>query len=229
MVNIVGVLTGKVDPRKLPRKPLTGDERTALDAILNAFIEQKRKIDPDLAEFCEEFRNETLFAVEVAKGHWDLVFGAPYAETGGFTIMEIPPRPFLGANDWTKSITSAGWNNFWGSSASPIAGNNTAGTRRMYIIFGTMYIRPAIKEVAYRLNINGNDYPVMPVEEQLKLPRIGKSYITVTDYKGAILVHPTGKFYERKLFLSTGNVYAKPLGFMIAEYDYVSTEGNFYT
>lgn len=228
MVNIVGLLTGKVDPRKLPRTTLTGAERDSLSAILNAFVEQKRKVDPDLAEFYEEFRKEVEFAVEVAKGHWDLVFGAPYAETGGFTISEIPPRPFLGANDWTKSITTAGWNDFWGSSASPIAGNNTPGSRRMYIIFGTMYMRTALKEMAYRLNINGNDYPVMPSEEILKLPRIGKSYIKITDYKGAILVHPTGKFYERKLFLTTGDVYAKPLGFMIAEYDYVSSEGNFY-
>ena len=227
MVNLVGLLTGRLDPRKLPREPLTGTERELFHSMYNARVEQYRKVDPDLADFFDQFRNEAMFAAEVAKGHWHLIFGAPYVESGGFGMFEIAPRPFLGANDWTKSV-SAGWNNFWGSATSPIAGNNTDGTRRMYIIFGTMYIKTAIKEVAYHLNINGNDYSIVHIEEQLVLPRIGKSYIRVTDYKGAILVHPTGKFYERKLFRTAGSVYAKPLGIMFAEYDYISSESNWY-
>jgi len=224
----VNFLTGNVDIRNIPKTRLQPDEKEKFDLHFNLLVNKIRRKLPYLADIYEEFRREVEVAAEIAKGHWDLNYGGFEPTTGTYTMTFIAPRPFIGANDWTKSITSAGWNDFWGSSGSPITGNNTPGTRRMWIIFGTLYLKPAIREVAYHLNINGKDYPPTWIEEEIKIPQLGKSYVVVVLYEAALLIHPTGKFYERKLFRETGDVYAKPIGFMFGEYDYISAESTWY-
>lgn len=208
-------------------KPLTGPELTTFNRDFNYLVDKLRNIDEEIAREFEAKRNFYIEAAGIFKNEIDMSFGGIEPSSGQFGMALIPSRPFLGQNTWEVSITSAGWSNFWGSSASPISGSTTSGSQRGYYYQGVLYLEPGPLFTHLHFTINDYTYPVMSYEELTHIPKPDTT-IRYIPFDKAILINTTGSHYVRALFLTTGTVNAKPLGLMFAEYDYLKTESNYY-
>ena len=218
------VWAGKIGP--LPYEPLTDDERDLFEMDFSILVEKVNKIDPDVGAELDNRRAFFMEAAAIAKGHWHLPFGGIEPTTGQFGMAFITSQAFLGANTWSRSL-SAGWNDLFGSSTSPISGNNTAPNRRMYMYGAVLVASPTNPIRAIRLNANGYDYPVLSLEDMRYVKNIGK-YYTVISLPKVILIHPTGSHYVRALSDTAVTIDVLPIGIMFAEFDYLKTEGNFW-
>ena len=212
---------------KLQIRPLAGTEAEKYDFGFNYISEKLARIDPDVAALFEEKKSFYRDVAEVAKFEFDLAFGGIKPDSNEFGMCVIPPRPFIGSNTWGVSVSSAGWIDVFGSSSSPISGSGTAGQKRMYAFNGLIiYSGPA--PVYLRFHINGVDYPVLSVEEVVRVPR-RNSYIKYVKLPWPILINTQGQFYMRGCYWETGTSEIAPIGLMYAEYTYMNTEGNWYT
>jgi len=210
-----------------PLEPLTAEEVDLFNEAYNYLVGQIRRVDRDVAVEFEAMRGYYQIVAEIFKARTKLAFGGLFPDSGQFGMMLIPPRPFKGSNTWDLSVTSAGWANLWGSSSSPITGSVTDGQRRCYYIQGILYLTTGPEIKALRAWINGHEYTIQWYEEGT-LP---KPFTTIRylGFDKNIFVDLNGRMYLRALFHKTGTLVAKPLGLMFAEYDYLRTEGNFYT
>lgn len=216
------------EAKEIPYKPLTPDEEAIFDSDWNTILDNLSRLDPEIADWFDSQRKFYKIAAGIAKATFSgsTVFGGLNPSSGQFGFQLIFPRAFIGANTWVKTISSAGWNDMFGSSSSPITGSTTSGQQRMYYYQGWL-IYYGIKPVAWRLHHGAKDYPVFYVEPQMKIPKTDK-YITLLKSYNNILVTPTGSHYIRMLFLETGEIEIQPLGLIYAEYDYLKSESTFY-
>ena len=194
----------------------------------NYLVEEIRAKDREIAVAFESQRDMYMIAAQIFKAETDLRFGGIEPSTGQFGMMLIPPRPFLGANTWAQSISSAGWNNWFGSSSSPITGSTTVGQRRAYYYQGFIELEPGVEPVSIKFVIGPYTYPIMHIEEPAIFPKPFTTLKFINLDKN-VWIGTSGTHYVRAVFLNTGTSNWKPLGLMFAEYDYLKTEGNFYT
>ena len=216
--------SGKI--RTLPYDPLTPDEMVKFEQDFAVLQKMFAKLDPEIGMNFLEAKTWYLTSAGIAKKSMDLAFGGVEPSSGQFGMVPLMSYPLLASRTWNVTVT-AGWQNHWGTSASPISGNATAGSQRMYAFQDLISPGPSSLQ-ALRFNINEHQYPVYPVELFANVPKTN-SYLSLIPLLAKILIHTKGKFYMRSQCHQAGVEKLIPLGLMFAEFAYINTEGSFYT
>ena len=216
--------SGKV--RTLPYEPLTPEETLLFDADFSVLANMMKNLDPEVGQKFSAAKEWYKIAAGIAKKSMDLAYGGVEPSSGQVGMVPLMPYPMLAARTWNVTV-AAGWQDHWGTEASPISGNATEGTMRMYTIQDLLSFGPSSIQTL-RFNINGHQYPCYPVQMFTELPKTN-SYIRVLPLLAKILVHTKGKFYLRTHCKQAGVENLQPLGLMFAEFAYLNLEESFYT
>ena len=217
-------MAGKV--KTLPYEPLTADEVALFDKDFGGLANKFLKLDPEVGRNFMEARSWYLTSAGIAKDSMRLTFGGVEPSSGQFGMAPLMSYPMLAARTWNVNVV-AGWQNYWGSSASPIAGSAVSGSQKMYAFQDIISPGPSSIQ-ALRFNINEHQYPVYPVELFTKVPKTN-SYLKLIPLWMRPLIHTKGKFYLRVQCEQAGVEKIQPLGLLFAEFAYLNTETNFYT
>jgi len=202
---------------------LTAEELQMFDrdlVKLSRYFSQSR----DLQTLFAEDRDIYLWAASIAKKSLATGFGGNVAGSGEFGMQLIRPRTFIAAGDsWQQSYTSAGWNNIFGSSTTPV--NLSATTylnpqNRVLVVFPKLMntTLPKVRECWF--HIGPTDYPIWPIE----FSAIADLY--VAGLPATPLIVKNGKFYMRGNIVGTGVVDGlAPLGIAFALGEYMTGSG----
>lgn len=204
---------------KLAFESLTDDEISVFQRdivkIARAFSQ-----DRDLQTIFLEDYDFYLYCASIAKKQLDSGFGGVTPGSGEIGMQLIRSKTILGAANWWQSVSSPGWNNIFGSSASPVDLSVTTAAygnpqNRVTLGFPKLICRTTPKLLESWVHIGPTDYQIFP----LHFYGVGDLYIA--NLPAGIYVGKNGKFYVR------GNVEARdviigdaPLGltFALAEY-----------
>jgi len=203
---------------------LTPEELAMFDrdlVKLSRYFSQSR----DLQMLFLEDRDVYLWAAAIAKKQLATGFGGNVAGSGEFGMQLIRPKPWLGTNNWQQSYSSAGWNNVFGNSTTPIDLSTTSTTylnpqNRVLNVFPKLMntTLPKVREVWF--HIGPTDYPIWPIE----FSSIGDLY--VAGLPATALIVKNGKFYMRGNIVGTGVVDGlAPLGIAFALGEFMTGSG----
>lgn len=224
-VTTSGLLTGKAT--KFEMKSLSASEKERFEADFTFIVEQLRKIDPEIADDLWDNKDLYLHGATIAKGYFDKPFQGLRPTSGAFGFRPIVAKDFGIGNTWQKSV-SAGWNNFWGTSSSPITPSTTLEQRSMFLFHRLISFGPSPKMLAQKWVINEVPYVPFTVEWYVKIEKPHKIIKLIPLPGDGILIHPNGEFYMRAAFEEAGTVEIAALGIVYAEYNYLKDEDNVY-
>ena len=150
----------------------------------------------DLFSLMLEDRDFYLFAAQCAKKQIGGFFRGAVPGSGDVGFQIIRSKTVLGTRSWFKLYTSAGWNDVFGSAASPVDLSTTSVAygnpqNRVLLAFpklGNQTI-PKINEVWF--HVEPTDYPIWPI----KFAQITDTYVSNLPY--AVLIVKNNKFYMR--------------------------------
>ena len=171
-----------------------------------------------------EDRDFYLYAAEIAKKQLNAGFGGAVPGDNEVGIQFIRPKTVLGANNWFQSITSAGWNNIFGSSASPVDLSTTSATygnpqNRVLLAFPKLgdYTVPKVTEVWF--HIGPTNYPIWP------LPFWFQSDVYIHTLPAGVIISKNQRFYMRGNVLGTGQIATFPFGLALCLGSYMTGPG----
>lgn len=123
----------------------------------------------DLKTIFLEDRDSYLWAASIAKKQLLSSFGGAAPGSGQFGMQLIRPKTILGATDWLQSYATAGWQNVYGSSGTPVDLSTTSVNygnpqNRVLMVISNLYCTtvPKIREIYF--NIGPTTYPIWPIE-----------------------------------------------------------------
>jgi len=214
------LMVGKLT--RLERTPLTPDDSKVFERDFNRIVNHLELVDPELARDLERHRDFYRVACEIAKGYFDgKPFGGLRPDSGQFGFSLIRPQDW-GVNTWKKSVT-AGWNDLFGSSGSPIVASAEKLKSTVFAWHSYISYTPNPKLIALRHNINGYDYVTYTVHPFSYIAKPMKTF-KVIFLPAEIIIHPGGRFYVRACFEEAGEVEIAPFGIIFAEHDYLAEE-----
>jgi len=177
----------------------------------------------DLQMLFLEDRDTFLWAASIAKKALAVGFGGAVPGSGEFGMQLIRPTTILGTASWQQSFSSAGWNNVFGSSTSPVNLASTSGlnpqNRVLLVITKLMNTTlPKVHECWF--HIGPTDYPIWPIS----FSAIADLYLA--GLPASPLIVKNGKFYMRGNVIGTGVVDGlAPFGLTFALGEYMTGSG----
>jgi hypothetical protein len=171
----------------------------------------------DLFKLILEDRDTYLFAAQVSKQQLNAAFGGALPGSGEFGFQFIRSKTILGTSSWVRVFAAAGWQDVFGSAASPIDLSTTSTAfgnpqNRVLLVFPKLadLLLPAkIREVWF--NVAPTDYPIWPVNF-INLADVG-----IAGLPAAVLVQKNARFYMRGNIEGAGQQSAiQPLGLTYA-------------
>jgi hypothetical protein len=205
---------------------LTPDELAIFDRDL-VKLSDYFSFSRDLKTIFLEDRDTFLWAASIAKKQLtDTGFGGALPGSGQFGMQLIRSKTILGAKDWLQSYSSAGWNDIYGSSSSPVDFSSTSTTygnpqNRVIAVISKLYCStlPKIREVWFHMG--PTDYPIWPIEFR----NITDTFIA--GLPASPLVTRNGKFWMRGNVGSAIGVVdgTAPLGLTFALGEYMVSSG----
>ena len=197
--------------------------------------DELRVFDTDLAKLAGSFfrardafsifledRDLYLYAAQIAKAQLNAGFGGAVPGGNEVGMQFIRPKTILGANHWFQSITSAGWNNIFGSAASPIDLSTTSTTygnpqNRVLLVFPKLgdFTVPKVQEVWF--HIGPTAYPIWP------LPFWFQTDVWIHTLPYAVIIPKNERFYMRGNVLGAATQIATfPLGLCLCLGSYMT-------
>jgi len=171
-----------------------------------------------------EDRDFYLYAAQIAKKQLNAGFGGAVPGDNEVGMQFIRPKTVLGADHWFQSITSAGWNNIFGSSASPVDLSTTSTTygnpqNRVLLAFPKLgdYTVPKVTEVW--ISIGPTNYPIWP------LPFWFQSDVYIHTLPYGVIISKNQRFYMRGNVLGVGQIATFPFGLALCLGSYMTGAG----
>jgi len=192
-----------------------------LDLIkLSKYFSQNR----DLQNLILEDRDTYLWAASIAKKQLNKGFGGSKPGSGEFGMQLIRSQSVLVAADWLRQYSSAGWQNVWGSSSSPIDLSVTTALNpqnRLLLVFPKLYNTTIPKLTEIWFHIGPTDYPIWPT----LWGAVGDLYIQGLPWTP--LITKNNQFYMRGSVGSAIGVVdgSAPLGLAFCDAEYMTGSG----
>ncbi|MEM2905007.1 MAG: hypothetical protein QW587_04630 [Candidatus Bathyarchaeia archaeon] len=179
----------------------------------------------DLLSVFLEDRDTYLYAAAIAKKQLNAGFGGANAGSGKIAMSAIRPVTILGAANWFQTFATAGWNNLWGSSGSPVDLGSTSSTylnpqNRVVLVIPKIidYCVPKCLEM-YAV-VGPTTYPI----HSIGFISAGDLFVANLPY--SIFVGKNGKFYTRFKTVAAGvQEGVAPLGLMLCLAEYITGSG----
>jgi hypothetical protein len=179
----------------------------------------------ELRDIFLEDRDIYLYTACVAKKALGVRFGGAVPGSGEFGMAIVRPKLILGADSWFRSITSSGWQNYFGSSGSPVDFSTTSTTygnpqNRVLAVFPKLvdFCLPKVGEVWF--HVRTTDYPIWSV----RFMQVSNVY--VANLPAAPLIVKNGQFYMRANIDARGVNEGLALGgLMFATAEYLAGSG----
>ena len=199
--------------------------------------EELKVFDTDLAKMAGGFfrardafsilledRDVYLYAAQIAKKQLNAGFGGAVPSGNQIGMQFIRPKTVLGANNWFQTISSPGWNDIFGSSASPVDLSTTSATygnpqNRVLLVFPKLgdYTVPKVTEVWF--HIGPTTYPIWP------LPFWFQSDVYIHTLPAAVIIGKNERFYMRGNVLGAGQIATFPFGLTLCLGSYMTGSG----
>lgn len=201
----------------LDQAALTDDEKTLFDDMIER-LSLQRAYQRELTDLLADWKDEFLDGVKVAKNRLNLNFGGVAPGGSQFGGSFVRAKVF-GYSTWDLSITATGWQDVWGSSASPITMPDTTSNKALIAIPALLSCSPSPKFMELWVSVSGTNYPIEVVKPYFQ---VGNIYLAIL--QGAILVGPGDSFYMRGNADKTGNEVLEPFGIQYSPAAYMRTE-----
>jgi len=217
----VSVIMGRATEPDL--EPLTQSELKRFDvdlAKLAGGFFRARDAFPILLED----RDFYLYAAQIAKKQLNAGFGGAVPGANEVGMQFIRPKTVLGTYSWFRRITTPGWNDIFGSAASPVDLSTTSPAygnpqNRVLLAFPKLgdYTVPKVTEVWF--NIGPTNYPIWP------LPFWFQSDVYIHTLPYGVIVSKNDRFYMRGNVLGAGQIATFPFGLAFCLGSYMTGAG----
>jgi len=199
---------------------LTADELDIfnLDLIkLSKYFSQSR----DLQTLFLEDADTYIWAASIAKKQLAKGFGGTVPGSGEFGMQLIRSYSVLVATDWLRSYSAAGWQNVFGSAASPVDLSVTTALNpqnRLLLAFPKLINTTVPKLTEIWFHIGPTDYPIWPTH----WGAFGDLYLL--GLPATPLIVRNGRFYMRGSVGSAIGVVdgSAPLGLAFCDAEYMT-------
>lgn len=204
----------------LSYESLTTDEIDIFDLDLiklAKYFSQNR----DLQNLILEDRDTFLWAASIAKKQLAKGFGGNVPGSGEFGMQLIRSQSVLVATDWLRQYSASGWQNVFGSSASPVDLSVTTGLNpqnRLLLTFSKLLNTTVPKLTEIWFHIGPTDYPIWPTH----WGAIGDLF--AMGLPASPLIVKNGRWYMRGSVGSAIGVIdgSAPLGLAFADAEYMT-------